>query len=773
MAERPVADEQLRPIDELRLDSQSAADEHVSMKSVIAAPDSESVPPHDATPNVAESPPVPPPPPLPPPPAHATEIEAGGGGAFFPPVPPKTGTIMAPLPEPPAGTPAPPKPPKVQLRNRAQAMGELRDCSTEFELKKMIAKGGQGEVWEAYQAHLGRTIAVKKARSKASEWSDFFQEAFMSAQLDHPNIVPVYDLGIGGGQTPLLAMKRVVGRSWRSLLDEERRAPDFSLPDFLARHLPILMDVINAVSYAHSKGILHRDLKPSQVMVGNFGEVFLLDWGLAVHMGLTVEGTSSADLIDRRRVSVIETALNPAGTPAYMAPEQAERGTRRLGYHTDVYLLGAILYELVQGLPPHYDETIPKAMDRVRRNQFRPLPAETPSDLAVLIHSCLATDPRDRPRSAREVSVALARYISGSGRKEQSRALTAELKTRESELLTDYEELSEAMRNLAQATQLWPENPELPAVRDRLLCAYVNVAVAKGDFQIGGLQAGRIGDEQLAQRMREKVQWAIEEAEGRIPMPPLWNLPRVLLVLATLLVIIVGVYVTIHGAEQAVRKEIVSKVTSAARNAAGELSAADLLAVKARPEIYTPAFQRVLNQLLAVRRSNEDIRYVYTLAPNFEEGQSHWTVLVDVDPIDMDVNANNQIDPEERGNPPGEAYTDGTTEMKEAFDLGNVTVGELVDPWGSFLSAFAPVVETKTRRPVAILGVDVPSSSIQQKTALFRNLAVVVGAVLAAVATLMWVGFFQSRRSLERVRQLEKLLHKQQGELRSGDLHLG
>src|SRR5690606_35472163 len=151
--------------------------------------------------------------------------------------------------------------------------------------------------------------------------------------------------------------KLVRGVPWNAQIAADRNSVDFSLELFLAKHLGILSDVCNAVAYAHAKGIIHRDLKPQQVMVGDFGEVFLMDWGLAVSIDGKVEVARREGTAKHRTLA---TAISRCGSPAYMAPEQTEESTANLGTHTDIYLLGAIMFELVAGKPPHYAKT---AMD--------------------------------------------------------------------------------------------------------------------------------------------------------------------------------------------------------------------------------------------------------------------------------------------------------------------------------------------------------------------------------------------------------------------------
>ena len=197
-------------------------------------------------------------------------------------------------------------------------------------LRRCIGVGGFGEVWEAEQASLERLVAVKKIQDlHYIELQDdeqqrirlehqFRQEALITAQLDHPNIVPVYDLGLDENGRPALAMKLVRGKPWNHILFADFY--DLEEEDYYAKHLPIFLDMLQAAAFAHSRGIVHRDLKPSQMLVGNYGEVLLMDWGLALFVGRV---SDDKDLTPPpMNIPTVKTAHNPAGTPSLMAPEQ-------------------------------------------------------------------------------------------------------------------------------------------------------------------------------------------------------------------------------------------------------------------------------------------------------------------------------------------------------------------------------------------------------------------------------------------------------------------
>lgn len=195
-----------------------------------------------------------------------------------------------------------------------------------------ISKGGMGEVMLARQSSLHREVAVKVLKDGGSERaSDLVIEARIAGNLEHPNIVPVHVLGADKDGLPMLVMKRVEGETWRTLLQSGRD---------LERDLHILMEVCQALHFAHSRGVAHCDVKPGNVMVGPFGEVYLVDWGVAVGFG-------NCTIADVPRASTLRGVF---GTPKYLAPEMALPGGV-IDARTDVYIVGAVLYELVTGQP--------------------------------------------------------------------------------------------------------------------------------------------------------------------------------------------------------------------------------------------------------------------------------------------------------------------------------------------------------------------------------------------------------------------------------------
>jgi eukaryotic-like serine/threonine-protein kinase len=263
------------------------------------------------------------------------------------------------------------------------------DAAGHFTLGAELSRGGMGRVVAAVDRHLGRTVAVKQLLGAGSDLARFEREAAITARLQHPSIVPIYEAGTLPGGEPFYAMRLISGRTLRDLVAEQP-----GLRERLAL-LPHALAMADAVAYAHGQGIIHRDLKPSNVVVGEFGETVVIDWGLAQDVRDVDDGVV-------------------AGTPAYMPPEQA-RGfpaDRR----ADVWALGATIYHLLAGRPPYDGPTSDAVLEAVKTSQPPPLrriaPA-VPDELAALVDKAMERDPALRYPSARELADDLRRFQTG------------------------------------------------------------------------------------------------------------------------------------------------------------------------------------------------------------------------------------------------------------------------------------------------------------------------------------------------------------------------
>ena len=284
-----------------------------------------------------------------------------------------------------------------------------------------IGEGGMGIVRAATQRSLGRQVAIKTLRPQVkSEQATLrlLREAWVTGSLEHPNIVPIYDLGLADDGTPIIVLKHIEGLSWCDIIaDAAAVEARFGADDLLEHNLRILIQLCNAVSLAHSRGIVHRDLKPENVMVGRFGEVYLVDWGIAVSLVDDPTG----------RLPLASEATEMAGTPSYMAPEML--GTGMLDARTDVYLLGATLYEVLVGRPPHVGENFKQILTSILLS--RPtFPEDVPAPLADIARRAMARVPADRFASADELRQKLEWYLRHRG----SLALSAEASLRVEEM---------------------------------------------------------------------------------------------------------------------------------------------------------------------------------------------------------------------------------------------------------------------------------------------------------------------------------------------------
>lgn len=292
-----------------------------------------------------------------------------------------------------------------------------------LELGELLGRGGMGEVRLADQLSVGRKVAVKTLRENQRGENaavKLFAEGRVTGDLEHPNVVPVHDIGLDESGMPLIVLKRIEGASWDDVFDDEALARQrFGAGDLLEWNLGILMQVCRAVHFAHSRGVIHRDLKPDNVMLGDFGEVYLVDWGIAVRLNDSDGRTAGAG-----------ECTEMAGTPLYMAPEMLGRGAP-LSRQTDVYLLGATLYELVCGHPPHQGDSAGEIIRSVLRSS-PPFPDGVPPELARICRRAMDVDPSARFETAEQFRLALQGYLQRRG----AARLTAEA-TRRLETLAD------------------------------------------------------------------------------------------------------------------------------------------------------------------------------------------------------------------------------------------------------------------------------------------------------------------------------------------------
>jgi tetratricopeptide (TPR) repeat protein/tRNA A-37 threonylcarbamoyl transferase component Bud32 len=290
-----------------------------------------------------------------------------------------------------------------------------------YTLTRLHAQGGIGRVWLAHDEDLGRDVALKELRPDRGDSptaaARFLEEAQITGQLEHPGIVPVYELVQPPDGRPCYAMRFVGGRTLADAIRDYhcKREAGEAGPLALRELLTAFIGVCNAVAYAHSRGVLHRDLKPQNVALGDYGEVLVLDWGLARVQGTAEEPTSVLPVALGSESSRDETRQGQVlGTPAYMAPEQAEGRLDRVDRRSDVYGLGAILYEVLTGAPPFDGADTLEVLKRVVQGPVVPprqRVAAVPPALDAVCRKALAKEPAARYGSAAELAQEVGRWL--------------------------------------------------------------------------------------------------------------------------------------------------------------------------------------------------------------------------------------------------------------------------------------------------------------------------------------------------------------------------
>ena len=282
--------------------------------------------------------------------------------------------------------------------DRLRAADDTPDFTgTRYRLLFRVARGGMGVVYTAEDENLQRRVAVKvlDAADTNGELSKrLLQEARVLAQLEHPGIVPVHDVGTLGDGRVFYTMKFVEGQRLDKFLAEVPALPD---------RLRLFLRICDAVAFAHTRGVLHRDLKPANVMVGPFGEVLVMDWGLAKVLSIANEAAAETvlqppagarDENDATRVSVVTGHGTVMGTPGYMSPEQARGDVGALDARSDIFSLGALLRFVAKGSEAADEQNLP-------------------NPLRAIFHKAMAEEPSHRYASVSDLTADVSRYLDG------------------------------------------------------------------------------------------------------------------------------------------------------------------------------------------------------------------------------------------------------------------------------------------------------------------------------------------------------------------------
>lgn len=300
-----------------------------------------------------------------------------------------------------------------------------------YDIGGVVAQGGMGAILNAKEATTERTVAMKVMLHAPSpeDMVRFISEAKLTAQLEHPNVVPVHELSVDENENVFYTMKFVRGITLRKVLEllAEGAAPTVRKYP-LGTLITVFQKVCDAVAFAHSKQVIHRDLKPENIMIGDYGEVLVMDWGLAKVLD-QAEGIQNAAPPDGIVRGVNDPAASATmagtvmGTPQYMSPEQARGEVDKLDARTDIYALGAILYHILVLHPPIAGDDAWEVVNRVAAGKIDPLPASqrfphlpggrVPDSLAAVVRQAMAFDPAARYVSVPELQKDIEAYQGG------------------------------------------------------------------------------------------------------------------------------------------------------------------------------------------------------------------------------------------------------------------------------------------------------------------------------------------------------------------------
>lgn len=318
-----------------------------------------------------------------------------------------------------------------------QAVPAVREHPGRYRSVRTLAQGGMGQIDIVHDKHLGREIALKTllpgrvqgatlTRTKEGAptmdlltvpiIARFLQEAHVTGQLEHPAIIPIYEMGYRDDGTLYYTMRFIKGQSIQDKLKDCK-----DLKDRL-QILTHFLDICQAMAYAHSRGVIHRDLKPMNVMVGEFGETTVIDWGIAKVRGeQDLHAQNMREVVKKMEVggtqATVQTMYGATmGSPYYMPPEQAAGRTDEINERADIYALGAILYVILAGQPPYHGMNVREFLAKV--GDFPPKPVleiepNAPKELAAVVAKAMAKDPKDRYQTAGELADEVQNFLSG------------------------------------------------------------------------------------------------------------------------------------------------------------------------------------------------------------------------------------------------------------------------------------------------------------------------------------------------------------------------
>lgn len=450
----------------------------------------------------------------------------------------------------------------------------------DYRLRDKIGQGACGLVYAACQNTIDREVAIKVIRPEIAQdeliKSLFLSEAVVTGDLDHPNIVPVYDLGKDQQNCLFYAMKKIKGIAWNKVLKQKTEA----------ENIEILLRVCDAVAFAHDKGVVHRDLKPQNIMLGDYGEVYVMDWGIAV----SPSGNGKAEILTPRS--------NQAGTPLYMAPEMAEAHVGRVNHLSDIYLLGGILYEIETGLTPHSAGNLKVCLRNAAGNVIQP--TDKKSELIDIALKAMATEQARRYQSVAEFSHAIRDYQSHA----QSIALcksAAEIHAK-AKKTNAYQDYLMALFSYENALSMWPDNPRATAAKTGVNLDYAWAAFGNKDYDlaISLLDVGNGAHQTLLDKSLRARQ-ARQSHQERIRWLKIGSL---MLVMLTLAIVTAGLFIVEAQRRRAVAAEKQMQIAQTAALQENYYNAIALAARKMGDQRYDQA-RTMLNKLPADLRGWE------------------------------------------------------------------------------------------------------------------------------------------------------------------------
>ncbi|WP_145178282.1 protein kinase domain-containing protein [Rubripirellula lacrimiformis] len=342
-------------------------------------------------------------------------------------------------------------------------VGKGSGTDVDYRIVGRLGAGGTGVVFQAHQRAVDREVAVKMLRQelagKQQSRERFLAEARVIGGLDHPNVIALHEVYADQNGALFYSMKRIDGTSWDKQIGELT----------FDQNIETLMRIADAIRYAHSRGLVHRDIKPENVMLGRFGEVLLADWGLAIHYPPTADESQMSASI--------------GGTPAYMAPELASAASGDITFRTDVYLLGAILYQIQTGHPPHRGETLLQCIEAAANNVI--VQTEQEGELMDIAMKAMASNPAER---FEDVDAFIA-AIKDQRTHDQSvrlvrRAIRQVTQPAPTDNADPYKNYGIADALLGEAIEMWPENPKAHEIRKRLQLEFARIATERGDYDL-------------------------------------------------------------------------------------------------------------------------------------------------------------------------------------------------------------------------------------------------------------------------------------------------